>query len=173
MLLVASATLTSVAGCGVITGAEELSVVFGRDGESAEPQSETENDTPSPLPSSTSRPAPSSTSTTTDAAAPPRDATAEADAPAPRVEQTFVVGASDCGGGRCGGGYDGVKEFAKAKNTADKQCLDRGFARALDITIGGQPGGRFCSWDPNGKQYACDPGCSGCNLMASVTCEKP
>lgn len=95
---------------------------------------------------------------------------ASGDAVAPTVTQTFAIGSSDCGGGHCGGGYDGEKD-PKQITTASKQCSDRGFARAIDFTIGDQPGGQFCSW--NGASYGCDMSCSGCNTMTTVMCAKP
>jgi len=55
--------------------------------------------------------------------------------------------------------------------TATQQCVDRGFARALDFTLGNEPGGQFCSY-AKGK-YGCDPSCSGCDTMATVTCATP
>lgn len=86
------------------------------------------------------------------------------------VTQTFTLGPSDCGGGQCGGGYDDEKD-AKLLPTATKQCIDRGFARATDFTIGGQPGGRFCSY--SGTAYGCDSSCDGCNVMKTITCVTP
>ena len=84
--------------------------------------------------------------------------------------RSFTLGPTDCGGGRCGGGYDDARNEG-AIVTASKQCVDRGFARATAFTIGGQPGGRFCTFD--GTAYACDPSCDGCNEMETVTCAKP
>jgi hypothetical protein len=102
-----------------------------------------------------------------DAAARPARSDASADA---SITQTFAVGSSDCGGGHCNGGYDGVKD-PKHLPTASKQCVDRAFARATDFTIGGEPGGRFC--DYGGASYGCDSSCDGCNIMTTVTCVKP
>jgi hypothetical protein len=101
-----------------------------------------------------------------------RDA-GEVDAPvdASSAAQTFTIGATDCGGGHCNGGYNGVKDATKHLQTATKQCTDRAFARATDFDIGGQPGGRFC--DFNGTSYACDSSCDGCNIITAVTCVKP
>jgi hypothetical protein len=88
------------------------------------------------------------------------------------VTQTFTLGSSDCNGGHCNGGYDDSKD-SRQMPTADKQCRDRGFARATDFSIGGQPGGRFCSYDYDHNSYGCDGSCSGCNTMKTVTCVKP
>jgi hypothetical protein len=91
------------------------------------------------------------------------------DRPAQPVTQTFTLVAGDCGGGRCSGGYDDEKNPAQL-TTANKLCADRGYVRATDFTIGGQPGGRFCSY--NGSAYGCDDSCDGCNVMTTVTCAK-
>jgi hypothetical protein len=84
--------------------------------------------------------------------------------------QTFTVGVNDCSGGHCNGGYDGQKDI-KLLPTATEQCVDRGFGRATDFTIGGQPGGRFCTF--TGGTYGCDSSCDGCNVMTTITCVKP
>lgn len=101
----------------------------------------------------------------------PDDARADAAVEASSATQTFTVGANDCNTGHCNGGYDGVKDTAKHLATATKQCEVHAFARAVDFTIGGQPGGRFCDW--NGTAYGCDSSCDGCNVMTSVTCTTP
>jgi hypothetical protein len=85
------------------------------------------------------------------------------------VTQTFNLGSNDCNAGHCNGGYGGRKDDQR-RPTADKQCVDRGFTHALDFTIGGEPGGRFCVFS-NGT-YGCDGSCSGCNIMKTVTCIK-
>jgi hypothetical protein len=89
--------------------------------------------------------------------------------PSPPVVQTFALGANDCAGGHCNGGYDDRKDMNRLP-TATKQCLDRGFSHATDFTIGDQPGDRFCAF--NGKGYDCDGSCSGCNIMRTITCVK-
>jgi hypothetical protein len=113
--------------------------------------------------------------TTCDAStAPPADTAKPADpppAPPPQpVRQAFALGENDCNGGHCTGGYDdGVNPLELS--TATKQCVDRGFARALEFSIGDQPGGRFCSY--TGADWGCDDDCDGCNIMTTVLCEKP
>ena len=86
------------------------------------------------------------------------------------MRSTFAIGATDCNGGHCQGGYDGVKDDALLP-TAHKQCKDRAFVRAIDFTIGDQPGGRFCAFGSGGA-YGCDQSCDGCNTMATVICER-
>jgi hypothetical protein len=83
--------------------------------------------------------------------------------------QTFRL-ARDCNGGYCRGGYDGVKDDTEIA-TATKQCQDRSFARATAFTIGGEPGGDFCSYASG--SYHCDGSCSGCDMMLTITCATP
>jgi hypothetical protein len=94
----------------------------------------------------------------------------DAAADAPPVTQSFQLGTNDCNGGRCRGGYGGTKDTRELA-TASKQCVDRGFARATDFTIGGEPGGDFCTYVSG--QYSCDSSCSGCDEMLTVVCTKP
>jgi hypothetical protein len=100
---------------------------------------------------------------------PPSQADASVEASTAPTVQTLTLGVNDCGGGHCNGGYDNQKD-SKQLPTATKQCQDRGFTRATDFTIGGQPGGRFCIF--NGSVYGCDSSCDGCNLMTTITCVK-
>ncbi len=99
-------------------------------------------------------------------------ATPDAGVDAAPVTQTFAVGA-ECNTSRCGGGYGGQKN-ASGPPTADKICTTHMFPRALSYTISSQqPGGRFCSYDATTMAFACDPSCSGCNAIDSVTCSNP
>jgi hypothetical protein len=123
---------------------------------------------------------------TTDAAASPRDAGDIALDASPScdggacdatigdtgpLEATFTLGATDCNGGRCEGGYNGAKDV-KLLPTATEQCVVRGYLKATDFTIGGEPGGLFCVYVPANATYGCDPSCSGCDVMKTVTCIK-
>ena len=85
------------------------------------------------------------------------------------AEATFTLGATDCKGGRCPGGYNGVKD-ATLLPTATNQCNLRGFVKATDFTLGGEPGGLFCAYSETNGTYGCDPSCSGCDTMQTVTC---
>ena len=115
-----------------------------------------------------------------DAAAPIRTTTSPLDAggsdaaPEGSVDasatETFSVGNGDCNGGHCKGGYGGAKDVTLLP-TATEQCVVRAFTHALDFTIGGQPGGKFCVFK-SGK-YSCDSSCDGCNTMQTITCAKP
>lgn len=89
------------------------------------------------------------------------------------IEQTFPVNV-DCNGGRCIGGSNGNIKVAENMATADKLCTDHGFPRSLSFTISDtQPGGKFCRFNPTTMQFGCDPSCSSCNPMDSVTCSNP
>lgn len=98
------------------------------------------------------------------------DATTAPDAPTSPTTATFTVTLTDCDGSRCRGGSNGVMDQAELQ-TATAQCVKRAFVEATGFTIGGRPGGRFCSYR-NGA-YGCDPGCDSCNVMATITCKKP
>lgn len=90
--------------------------------------------------------------------------------PTPSI-QIFSVNTNECNGVKCSGGYNGNKNSsANNAKTATKLCQNRGFTSMVDWTIGGQPGGAFCSF--NGGTYGCDPSCSGCNVITNVTCLK-
>ncbi len=111
---------------------------------------------------------------------PPIDASIEGDAAVPADAavdaapdvQTFPVG-FDCGGGHCEGGYNGQKDATGPANSA-WLCAKLGFPRWLSFTISSsRPGGRFCTWTAVAMQFVCDPSCSGCNPIDSVTCSNP
>jgi hypothetical protein len=82
---------------------------------------------------------------------------------------TLNVGAADCNGGHCGGGYGDVKDVNANRLTARKVCADKGYSVFIDYTLGGQPGGKFCGW--SGSAWGCDPSCSGCNAMTTISCK--
>jgi hypothetical protein len=83
---------------------------------------------------------------------------------------TFTLGSTDCNGGHCKGGYGGTKDPTLLP-TATEQCVVRGFPRAIDFTIGGQPGGDFCVYEAS--KYSCDSSCDGCDTMKTIACERP
>jgi hypothetical protein len=97
------------------------------------------------------------------------DASPDAPPDAAIIQQTFAVGI-DCNGGRCTGGRDGNKNASGDANSA-KLCADHTLPHVVDFTISQtQPGGKFCTFDPGAMQFNCDPSCSGCNPIDSVTC---
>jgi len=86
---------------------------------------------------------------------------------------TFNVTSSSCNGARCGGGYEGRKDsLSQAQVTLDYLCSQNNYSVAINFTIStSQPGGRYCSRVNGG--WTCDPSCSGCNPVTSVTCSSP
>ncbi len=150
----------------MMTGADGLGIMMPKD----EPEEETtEVEDAAPKRATTPRDSGAQTSSP-EAPVDASIADATVDVAVATVTETFTLGSSDCGGGHCGGGGNGRKEIGNLP-TATKQCMDRGFARATDFTIGGQPGGRFCNW--NGTSYECDTSCDSCNIMKTVMCVKP
>jgi hypothetical protein len=160
----ATLLLTIVSGCTFITGVDQLERVADDPAPAEDPGGDDDASDDA------------SAKSVKDARAPRDVGAAEATAlstdaghDAAPVTEGFVLG-QDCNGGWCRGGYGGTKDPANIV-TASKQCTDRGYARATDFDIGGEPGGRFCAY--NGTAYDCDPSCEGCDVMALIKCIKP
>jgi hypothetical protein len=96
------------------------------------------------------------------------DASPDSSADASRPDGGTLTVGNDCNAEKCRGGADGLKDMRGA-TTAAKVCLDRGYASASSYTIGAIVAGRYC-WYESGS-YACDPSCSTCNRMLTVTCK--
>lgn len=88
------------------------------------------------------------------------------------VRTTYTIASNECNGARCGGGYDGTKNAdpGAGRDTTDYLCKQRGNTAMVSFTLGGQPGGRFCAYNAAAAAWGCDPSCSGCNTVATVTC---
>jgi hypothetical protein len=82
--------------------------------------------------------------------------------------QEFVIANNACTNSRCRGGDGGLKD-ARGDSTATKLCVERGRPTLMSYTIGSaMPGGKFCWFE--GGAASCDPNCTGCNLLLTVTC---
>lgn len=150
-LLLSALVLLVFQNCSFFNLAESQLVKFGAsDADEAQQASDLPTDptpAPSPDPLATASPSPS---------------------PTPGM-QTFTVANNACNNSKCAGGSNGVKASdPNNAKTALKLCNDLGFPKLVDWTIGGQPGGMFCSF--NGGVFGCDSSCSSCNIITGVTC---